>query len=580
MPEQPGVPPPESQSLPLAAEESSAPAPEQSTTTALPRVEAMDEQDRHEPADRQDRPELTPTAVSDPEAIVLHAAQRIDIGRARDHQEDAAGIFVPGDPDTLARKGCLYLIADGMGGHNAGEIASHAAISEIERVYYTAPEDDVASALRRAIASANETILRISQANSQHTGLGTTAAVVIVRGREVHVANVGDSRVYLVRDGVALQITEDHSWVEEQVRAGLLTPEQARVHPRRHIITRALGGGPGIQPDLYAGVLQPRDGLVLNSDGLTGHVSDQEIGEIVGAYAPEQAAQRLVDLANERGGTDNISVIVVRAEAKATSHPVPLVARSNTPAGRRPLYIALGVMVTALLVLAALAFLLLRPTDRHQGSEEPPAAVSPMAAIAASPMVAISTTGTAAGETVASISTTGHLSPTATLRPTLVPSPTTEPTSTQRSAGEFLMPNATGTPTIAGTTTLTGKETELPAAQLVEPVDGVVINGERLVTFAWRWDGQLAPGQGFEVRIWREGSSEHLGAGEILTQPTDGRWQQAIRVGKAAGVEGRDGAYQWTVAMVQINPYQPVGEEAPARDLTYHSSSNLFGPLY
>ncbi len=263
---------------------------------------------------------------------LLHAAKLVDVGRARDHQEDAAGIFVPTDPELLARKGCLYVVADGMGGHNAGEIASQTALAEIQHVYYSLPEQDTPTALRQALAAANQTIQRFAQADSRQMGMGTTAAVAVVRDQDVHIANVGDSRVYLVRNGQATQITQDHSWVEEQVRAGVLTPEQARTHPQRNVITRALGTGAVVEPDLFAGVLQEGDVLVLNSDGLTGHVGAAELGEIAGAYPPEQAVRRLVDLANQRGGSDNISVIVVRAPNRPSRRPRALPQRASARA--------------------------------------------------------------------------------------------------------------------------------------------------------------------------------------------------------------------------------------------------------
>ena len=587
MQEQPGAQPaasqPQSQS---SGELDISRLPEGNSQSAVPRVEPRGEEDQPESVSDKDRSELLSTAELASGTILLRAAQRVDLGRTRNHQEDAAGIFVPGNPDTLARKGCLYIVADGMGGHNAGEVASQAALAEIQRVYYAVSDEDVPTALRQAITSANQTIQRFARADSRHMGMGTTAALAVVRGQEVHIANVGDSRVYLVRNGTAMQITQDHSWVEEQVQAGVLTQEQARLHPQRNIITRALGAGPVLEPDLYAGTLQIDDVLLLNSDGLTGHVTDQELAEIVSTNSPEQAVRRLVDLANERGGSDNISVIVVRAEALAAATPVaPAETTRAAPAGRRSLFIAFGVLATVLLVLAVIAFLLLRKPSPLR-SNQALAPTGPAAAMATNSTVSITATAAMTGEigVVPVASTQAPFSPTATLRPTSVPTLTALPTETPRPAIAASTRGSTATPAgrSASASPTTSVIAELPAPQLTSPEDETVVTGKLPTTFGWDWDGQLGPNQGFEVRIWREGTAEHLGAGPVVSQPTGGLWQQAIRVSETAGVQGQDGTYRWAVAVVQISPYQRIGAEASGRRLTYRSSSddsNQFRPL-
>jgi serine/threonine protein phosphatase PrpC len=528
--------------------------------------------------------------------VLLHAAKLVDVGRARDHQEDAAGIFVPADAELLARKGCLYVVADGMGGHNAGEIASQTALAEIQHVYYSSPEPDTPAALRQALASANQTIRRFAQADSRQLGMGTTAAVAVVRGPDVHVANVGDSRVYLVRNGQAVQITQDHSWVEEQVRAGVLTPEQARVHPQRNVVTRALGSGPVVEPDLFAGVLQEGDVLVLNSDGLTGHVGAAELGEIASAHSPEQAARRLVELANERGGSDNISVIVVRAEAPALS-TATVAAGAEAPAAptqvapatgerSRSAAMLIGLLAVVLLAVAIAAVLLLRKPPETPPTKEalgPPAgapagALTSTVGIAAVAPITIPTGAATQEGAVAATGPPGAATATVTLAPTMSPAPLPSDTPTALPGRPITQAGVTATSAqLAGTVT-PGAFGSIPAPRLAAPPDGELATANQSVTFTWDWDGRPGANQGFEVRIWREGAADHPGAGPVLTQSSGGRWQQAIQVAGAEGVKGQDGAYLWTVALVQASPYRRIGPEGTPRRLTYRSGAGSSGP--
>lgn len=319
-------------------------------------------------------PALPPTTD-----LRLRVAYLSDIGRARDHQEDAVGVFVPADAATLAAKGQLLIVADGMGGHQAGEVASRLAVAEIQRAYYAGSNEDLASSLAEAFAAAHTAIHEQAQRMPGERGMGTTAVAAVVRGRAVQIANVGDSRAYLLRAGAITQITEDHSWVARQVQAGILTPEQAVQHPQRNLITRALGKGEAVAPDLFSGELQAGDVLLLCSDGLTRHVHDQELLDIVAADPPDSAVRRLVELTNRRGGGDNITVVVARAEASAPSveekRPVPAPAASLWQ-HYRPLWAAAGLMLIVGLALLAAALLLRSPA----GS---PRAVTPSAPAAA-----------------------------------------------------------------------------------------------------------------------------------------------------------------------------------------------------
>ena len=311
--------------------------------------------------------------VKEPPPLRLRVAVLSDVGRARDHQEDACAYIIPPDADLHRRKGELCLVADGMGGHSAGEVASAAAVQEIQRAYFAAPSDDMAAALRLAMQEANQAIYRLAQDDLRQRGMGSTATVAALRGREVHVASVGDSRAYLVREGEIVQITEDHSWVGAQVRAGILAPEEAQIHPQRNIITRALGADTSVEPDLFQGWLLPADVLVLCSDGLTVHVADGELREVVAGLDPETAARRLVGLANERGGSDNITVILIRAEPAA---------EQSKPASRQlPLLVIGGVAVILLLVILAIALLLFN----SKSGPEPSPTAAPLATTVVSP---------------------------------------------------------------------------------------------------------------------------------------------------------------------------------------------------
>ncbi len=171
----------------------------------------------------------------------LDVAQLTDVGRKRPHNEDNMAYVIPKDPQVMARKGALFIVADGMGGHAAGEVASEIAVDTVSNAYYQDDSDDVAVSLLHAIRRANSLIHQRAAENMLRSGMGTTCVAAVLRGNSAYIANVGDSRAYLIRGGQVKQISQDHSWVAEQVRAGLLTEEQARSHAQRNVITRCLG---------------------------------------------------------------------------------------------------------------------------------------------------------------------------------------------------------------------------------------------------------------------------------------------------------------------------------------------------
>ena len=251
----------------------------------------------------------------------LDPAQLTDVGRKREHNEDNMAYVIPKDPQVMAMKGALFIVADGMGGHAAGEVASEIAVDTVSNAYYMDDNEDVTTPLLQAIKRANLAIHQRAAENLLRSGMGTTCVAAVLRGNMAYIANVGDSRAYLVRGGKARQITQDHSWVAEQVRAGLLTEDQARTHAQRNVITRCLGTQPDVEVDVFLEPLQENDCLVLCTDGLSGLISDEEVMRIVDQSVPQESVYHLVERANENGGPDNITAIVVRVQEVGLEPP-------------------------------------------------------------------------------------------------------------------------------------------------------------------------------------------------------------------------------------------------------------------
>jgi serine/threonine protein phosphatase PrpC len=251
-----------------------------------------------------------------------------DVGQVRTGNEDSV-LCEPLESAVVAERGLFCAVADGMGGHAAGEVASSMAVSTTRDLFYGSADGDIAQALRSAISQANAAVYDAGAGTTgrDHMGSTLTAAVLSNNDAEVgHVAvvvgHVGDTRCYVVKRGAIQQLTRDHSWVAEEVQAGLLTEEQARVHPRRNIITRALGLRPEVDVDVYHADLEVGNMVVICSDGLHGLVTDDEILAHVTRHRPSAAVDALVRLANERGGPDNITVLVAQVvEDEADTQP-------------------------------------------------------------------------------------------------------------------------------------------------------------------------------------------------------------------------------------------------------------------
>ncbi len=240
---------------------------------------------------------------------------KTDLGRVRDNNEDKFDFFEPEDPAVLATKGCFYAVADGMGGHSAGQIACEMALKTVIESYYANPSADVEAGLRLAVAQANGLIYDTAQMIPDRQGMGTTLTAAVVREDRVTLAQVGDSRAYLLRDGAITQLTEDHSWVAEQVRLGTMTLAEAQISPFRNIITRSIGTAAAVETDVSTHELRVGDTLLLCSDGLSGHLEPDEMQAVVQEHSPSVAALALVEAANERGGRDNITAVVLSVRA-------------------------------------------------------------------------------------------------------------------------------------------------------------------------------------------------------------------------------------------------------------------------
>ncbi len=243
---------------------------------------------------------------------------RTDVGRVRKLNEDS--VYIERDEKLLNERGELLIVADGMGGHQSGEVASEQAVESIKKVYYTDLLDDPGQMLKKAIEEANRVIFARAQSENR-LGMGTTVVAAVRIDDLLYIAHVGDSRLYIIRNNRVDSVTEDHSLVAEQVAAGILTPEQAKRHPYRNIISRAVGTSAEVEVELREKPIKLEDGdtILLCSDGLTEHLSDDEILRLLEGRSPAVASEILVFAANQAGGRDNISVIITQIGTPSTT---------------------------------------------------------------------------------------------------------------------------------------------------------------------------------------------------------------------------------------------------------------------
>ena len=252
----------------------------------------------------------------------IEVSSQSDIGCVRTNNEDSFGYWEPEDDRQFLRKGRLAIVADGMGGYEGGQEASRLAVETLVAVYRDFGGDDPQAALIEGLQAAHEQIRRYSFAHPELRGMGTTCtAAAIVRVADggtpydaLYYVHVGDTRLYLIRDGQITRVTRDHSYVGRLVEAGMISAEEAENHPQRNILTAALGTNPDLimdspgQPE----PLRPKDVIVICCDGLWGLVRDSEILDAVENKSVEQAGRELIQLARERGGPDNITVEILR----------------------------------------------------------------------------------------------------------------------------------------------------------------------------------------------------------------------------------------------------------------------------
>ncbi len=233
----------------------------------------------------------------------------------RENQEDSLGIYFPPEPAMQEEKGALFLVCDGVGGHAAGDVASAIAVETLTSAYYAAAAATVEDSLRVAVTEANRRVLEEAAKRPAQNGMGSTCVCVALRGTHIGVANVGDSRAYLLRGDRLVQLSQDHSWIAEQVRSGMMNEQDARNSQFRNVITQALGGLEEVSPSVRGQDLRAGDVLLLCSDGLTTMLEDREIMAFLQQYDdPQEACDALTDAANQRGGKDNISMIIARID--------------------------------------------------------------------------------------------------------------------------------------------------------------------------------------------------------------------------------------------------------------------------
>jgi len=242
--------------------------------------------------------------------VHITCAGRTDVGIIRSGNEDSY-LMVPD-------RG-IFVVADGMGGHAAGEVASEMAVRFVARELGSLKglsDDQVADRMRAAIRSANGAIFQRTLTEHDKRGMGTTVTSMVLYDTRFLIGQVGDSRAYLFRDGKLIQLTKDHSYVQEQVDAGYLTPEQARSHPYSNVITRCVGANSDVMPDIYLGTVKPKDLFLLASDGLTGMLEDNQLADLLTAIRkPQEQVDELITEANRHGGLDNITAILVRVDS-------------------------------------------------------------------------------------------------------------------------------------------------------------------------------------------------------------------------------------------------------------------------
>jgi serine/threonine protein phosphatase PrpC len=541
---------------------------------------------------------------SPPTVLRLDVAWGSHPGVARGYNEDAIqGTPVDQPPSS---RGYLYLVADGMGGHNAGEVASAGAAKLIYEGYYADADPSVHRSLDRVVRLANAELYAQAQANPAQHGMGTTLTGVVIQGDRAYIAHVGDSRLYRVRGGRAEQLTQDHSWVAEQVRAGVLSPDQAEVHPQRNVITRALATAPDVKVDHSDVDLQVGDVLVLCSDGLSTEVGDSQIAALTTkAATAQEAVQKLIKLANDNGGEDNISVAVIRLLGEGSGVMAAVLGEGVTEkvptvAGGRPAHsvswLLIGVIAAVVLIGGGLAayFAIVRrgpstpvvaPDSASLAGTAPavggPAATATLDLTAEASGAAMAPQTGLVAETPAlpadASAEAGAGEPTATLAPTFTAQPRPSPEASRATSSR---PTQVAEPTA---------RSQLVAAPILgDPVIGATEAGPS-VRFTWNTSGRsLQPGDAYALLVWPASNPRYSGcsgldcpaAFDACRDPLESTFWTIPDFEKGPGGAG-PGDYLWTVVIVDTTRSDPsdpsrcavISEQPPSHRFSYAPSS-------
>ena len=572
--------------------------------------------------------------ISDP-TIVIGALT--DAGRSGKNNEDNFVVF---ESQVGGKEGAtgwatvpVLMVADGIGGNVAGETASQMAVDTFRDAFAGAQSQSLSQRLVEALESANSAIYQKTLEQPNLQGMGTTVVAAALLRERLYVAHAGDSRAYLIRKGKAYQLTLDHTWAQEAIEAGRLTPAQAREHPNRHVIKRYVGIAPTVEVDpllvdINRGPLDPDqiqswpksdhldlqadDTLLLCSDGLTDVVSDKEIEQTVSRNHPQEAARKLIDLANKAGGPDNITVLILQRR-----QPGAPVAK---PGGRSPV-MAIGLIVVLVALVAAVGFVI-QTQLRNNGNTAAATAIALANGVTATsaPTIAITAT-TAATDTpvpaTATVTLSATPSPSPTASETVTPSDANSIASTQTAVaavvnqeaesgaaniGDILdgtpvattptmtitpngastrpptstpvsdppTPTATLTPTVTPTTNQVRTPTRTATVKAITPISESSIAGnlpitiillspndgdtiENKLSFSWEANAPLPVGYQFEPIFWREGQDPMRDGKGYGGSTTDMNLSISVDVFRETG----EGKYYWGVRLAEI-PYKPL----------------------
>jgi serine/threonine protein phosphatase PrpC len=247
------------------------------------------------------------------------------VGRVRSENQDSFGKFPEGNTDLNHPGGQLFIIADGMGGQNAGREASAMAVKTLAHTYYAGKSPSVLENLGAAYVAANDAIYAKSTSSPEFRGMGTTCVTLVLTESRVFIGNIGDSRVYKINHRGIAQLTQDHSKVAELVRRGIITPDEARHHPERSHLYRAMGPRQTIEVDYFDNMsLTSSRSYLMCTDGLFNHVDDEELRQVVLGSTPERACKQLIQLALDRGGSDNVTIQIIKVDVTPTTTMGPI----------------------------------------------------------------------------------------------------------------------------------------------------------------------------------------------------------------------------------------------------------------